>query len=239
MNDAPHAWRFVAGPGIEGTLAEIARALRLRHHSPYDVDVLALVRAVLARFHDLAATSVEEAAEVLPQAATVIAWKTRLLLPAAPRPADDLEAIERDRAQALAAIAELAALEGAIADLRARRERRALLLPARATPPDYPRRARPLRIAAATLADLAGKFAPRGYFEIRPEGTTIQGAIAHLLRFLGRRRPFAEVIPDGSWSVRAVHFVAALELVRQGRCRLIQQEAFGPLDVEGAEPPPG
>ena len=231
------AWRFDAGSGVEGTLAELAQGLRRGRISPRDLDLLALVRAVLTRFHREAARDVELASEALPQAAAVIELKVRLLLPAPPREGPDEAAIDRERELALAAIAELAALEGVIAELRERRERRRSILPARAAPPDYPRVQRPLRRSAAHLADLAGKFVARGYFEVAREGPTLREAIARLLARLlpGRRVPFLEVVGDGSWSARSLHLLAALELVREGRCALHQEAAFGPLEIEGIE----
>jgi len=219
------------GSGFEGTLAELAHMLRTQRLAPSEVDLMVVVHEVLARFEAFAARDLELATEALPAAAAVIELKARLLLPRPPRATDDDEA-ERERA--LAAVAVLEALEEAIAELRERRERRRHLLPARASTPSYPRSPRPLGVPLARLAELAARLRPGRYFELVADRLTVTGAIARLLAWLRPgRRPFDDVLEDGTWSTRTVYFAGALELVREGRCRLHQDEPFGPLEVEG------
>ncbi len=224
-------------PAFEGTLSELAHALRTHKLAPAQVDLLFVVREVLARFDAFAARDLDLATEALPAAATVIELKTRLLLPRPPRPSDDDE--DQARADALAAVAALEALESAIVELRERRERRRHLLPARASAPSYPRSPRPLGVPLARLAELAARLRPGPYFELVRDRLTVTAAIARILAFLrpGHRRPFDELLEDTNWSTRTVFFAAALELVRDGSCELHQREAFGPLEVEGRSAP--
>jgi len=224
-------------PAFEGTLSELAHALRTHKLAPAQVDLLFVVREVLARFDTFAARDLDLATEALPAAATVIELKARLLLPRPPRPSDDDD--DQARADALAAVAALEALENAIVELRERRERRRHLLPARASAPSYPRSPRPLGVPLARLVELAARLRPGPYFELVRDRLTVTAAIARILAFLrpGHRRPFDELLDDTSWSTRTVFFAGALELVRDGRCELHQGKAFGPLEVEGRSAP--
>jgi len=222
-----------AEPVFEGTLAELAHALRTRRLAPVAVDLLLVVREVLARFEAFAAHDLDLATEALPAAAAVVELKARLLLPRPPRPPDGDD--EAERVRALEAVAVLEALEQAIVALRERRERRRHLLPARASTPSYPRPPRPLGVPLARLAELAARLRPGPYFELVRDRLTVTGAIARILERLrpGQRRTLDELLEDGSWSTRTVYFVGALELVRDGRCRMHQPTPFGPLEMEG------
>ena len=227
-----------ADPDFEGTLGELAHALRTRRLAPAQVDLVFVVREVLARFEALASRDLDLATEALPAAATVVELKARLLLPRPPREADGDDE-ELARADALAAVAALEALEQAIVELRERRERRRHLLPARASAPSYPRRPRPLGVPLARLTELAARLRPGPYFELVRDRLTVTAAIGRILASLrpGQRRRFEELLDDADWSTRTVYFAGALELVRDGRCELHQERAFGPLEVEGRTPP--
>ncbi|MFU8888079.1 MAG: segregation and condensation protein A [Trueperaceae bacterium] len=228
---------FAGALVFEGTLGELAHALRTHRLAPAQVDLLFVVREVLVRFEAFASRDLDLATEALPAAATVIELKARLLLPRPPREADEDE--DSARADALAAVAALEALEEAIVELRERRERRRHLLPARASAPSYPRRPRPLGVPLARLAELAARLRPGPYFEIVRDRLTVTAAIGRILASLrpGQRRRFDELLDDAEWSTRTVFFAGALELVRDGRCELHQGEAFGPLEVEGRSSP--
>ncbi len=223
--------------GFEGTLGELAHALRSERLSPFEVDLLAVVREVLARFEAFAARDLERATEALPRAALVVELKTRLLLPRPPRESGGEDEAEA-QAEALAAVAALEALEEAIVELRERRERRRSLLTARAPVPSFPRPRRPLGVPLGRLAELAGRLRPHGYFELTTDRLTLAGAMARLLAALrpGRRRTLDELLGDRSWSTRTVTFAGALELVRDGRARAHQAEPYGTIELEGLAP---
>jgi segregation and condensation protein A len=230
----PDAPLVLTLPGFHGTLGELAHALRTERIAPSDVDLLAVVRLVLARFEAFAVEDLDRATEALPRAAQVVELKVRLLLPRPPRVADD-EAEAEAQADALAAVAALEALEEAIVELRERRERRRSLLTAKAPVPDFPRARRPLGVPLGRLAELASRLRPNGYFELVPDRLTLAGAMARLLAAVrpGRRRTLDEVVADASWATLTVTFAGALELVREGRLRAHQDEAFGPIELEG------
>lgn len=229
--EAPLRVRFA---GFDGTLGELAHALRSERLSPFEVDLLAVVREVLARFEAFAAGDLERATEALPRAALVVEIKTRLLLPRPPR-GDDPEEEAEAQAEALAAVAALEALEDAIVELRARRERRRSLLTARAPLPAFPRPRRPLGVPLDRLAELAGRLRPNGYFELTADPLTLAGAMARLLAALrpGRRRTLDELLADRTWATRTITFAGALELVRDGRARAHQREPYGAIELEG------
>lgn len=230
-DDAPLRLRL---PNFEGELGELAQALRSGRLQPFEVDLLAVVRAVLARFDAFVRDDLERATELLPRAAQVVELKTRLLLPRPPRAeVDDDDMLE----EVLAAVAELEALEEAIVLLRARREERRLLLTARAPVPDYPRRVRPLGVPLGRLAELAGRLRPGGYFEFARDRLSLASAMQRLLGWLlpGRRRLLEELVEGRGWEEKTVYFTGALELVREGKLRLHQEVAFGDIEMEGVE----
>lgn len=216
---------------------ELAAGLRSRRIAPRTIDVLRVVREVLARFEALARDDLELASEALPAAASVIELKARLLLPSPPSlPAEEDE--EDARRDALAAVALLEELEGAIETLRQRREERRHQLPASAPTPNYPRRPRPLGIPLARLADIATRLQPSSYFEIVRDRFSMVSAIRQLLARLrpGVRQPLSAFSDEGSWATRTIFFAGALELVRDGRASLHQGADFAPIEVEGKRP---
>lgn len=236
----PHPQGVVgaASPWIfEGTLHELAAALRSRRLAPLAVDLLRVVREVLLRFEALAVDDLELASEALPAAAAVIELKARLLLPT---PASLLdEEAEGAEVDTLAAVLLLQELETAILELRQRREERRYHLLASAPTPSYPRQRRPLGIPLARLTEIASRLRPSGYFELERDRLNVALAIRRLLaRLHPGKRERLETFGDGSgWGSRTIYFAGALELVRDGRAKLYQMEDFGPIEVEGVAPP--
>lgn len=231
QDDAPLLLQL---PNFEGDLGELAQALRSGRLLPQEVDLLAVVRAVLARFDAFVRDDLERATELLPRAAQVVELKTRLLLPRPPRAeVEDDDALE----EVLAAVAELEALEEAIAQLRARREERRLLLTARAPTPTYPRRPRPLGVPLARLAELAGRLRTGAYFEFHRDRLSLASAMQRMLSWLlpGRRRLLDELVEGRGWEEKTVYFTGALELVREGKLRLHQEATFGDIEMERLE----
>ncbi len=216
---------------FQGTLGELAHALRNGDLAPRRLDLYRLVRDYLGFFDVVADRDLELASEALPQVAQVIELKVRLLLPRPPREeTDDGEALE----EVLSAVALLEELEEAVQFLRSRREERRLVLPARAPRPDYPRPERPLRARPADLARLAGRYRVGNYFELALERLTLAGAMRRVmtaLRDLGRGWLY-DLADASDWSSRTVSFAALMELVRQGRARADQDAPYAPIMVE-------
>jgi segregation and condensation protein A len=216
---------------FEGTLGELARALRSERLQPEAVDLLALVRDCLEYFEATAGSDLDLASEALPPLAQVIELKVRLLLPHPPR-ADEDDA-DSGRVEALEAVETLVRLEAAIAFLRARRERRRHLLPARGITPSFPRPARPLDLAVAHLAAVAARYRVTSYFEIARERLSVPEAMRRLLtrlRSLGRAGLRAVTAP-GDWATRTVYFVGLLELIREGRVRAEQAAPYEEIEL--------
>jgi segregation and condensation protein A len=223
-------------PLFEGTLPELAHALRNRRLAPRSVDLLVVVREVLRRFEALAADDLDLASESLPMAAAVVELKARLLLPQRGGGVAEEELENEERGEALAAIALLQELEAAIEALRQRREERRYHLPASAPSPTYPRRPRPLGIPLARLTEIAARLRPTGYFELVRDRLSVALAIRRILARLrpGVREPLEGLVEEPGWGSRTIYFAGALELVRDGRAHLHQGEDFGPIEVEGA-----
>lgn len=216
---------------FEGTLGELARALRSERLEPEAVDLLALVRDYLEYFEATAGSDLDLASEALPPLAQVIELKVRLLLPRPPRADED--DTDPGRVEALEAVETLVRLEAAIAFLRARRERRRHLLPARGIAPSFPRPARPLDLAVGHLAAVASRYRGTSYFEIVRERLSVPEAMRRLLtrlRSLGRAGLRAVTAP-GDWATRTVYFVGLLELIREGRIRAEQAAPYEEIEL--------
>jgi segregation and condensation protein A len=221
----------VALPAFDGTLSELAHALRTERIAPEAIDLLALVRDFLGFFERTAGDDLDLASEALPAVAQVIELKVRLLLPRPPRHVD--EEPEATRADAVHAVEMLERLESAIAFLRERRERRRFLVPARTLAPTFPRRERPLDLAIGALAKVAAQYRLGSYFELARDRLSLPDAMRRLLE---RLRPggghFATLAPR-DWASRTVYFAALLELVKERRVRAQQETPFGPIELAG------
>lgn len=219
-------------PGFEGTLGELAAALRAERLAPRELPLLALVRAFLAHFERQARTDLERASDALPAVAQVVELKLRLLLPRPPKESE--EDADAQAGEALRAVALLEELEEAIAFLRERRDERRLVVPARAPRPDLPRPRRPLRGGARRLAKAASGLRRGAYFEMAMERLTLAQAGERVWRALREcgRGLLQRLTPARDWGERTVLFAATLELVREGRARAHQAEPFGPIELE-------
>jgi len=219
--------------GFEGTLTELASALRRGRLAPTALDLRRLVNDFLRYFERHAEHDLDLASEALPAVAQVIELKLRLLLPRPPR-VDDEETMEEARGEAVEAVETLARLEHAIAFLRERRERRRHLVAAR--PPDvrFPRRTRPVQVALGRLAALAARYRANAYFEIERDRLSVPEAMRRILerlRTLGRA-DLASLAAPADWSTRTVFFAGLLELVRERRVVARQGNAFDPIELE-------
>ncbi|MEX2536479.1 MAG: hypothetical protein WD273_12860 [Trueperaceae bacterium] len=232
MSDGEPRAFLVRQEGFEGTLGELAHALRRGTTAPAAVDLLALVHSYLEHFDSLAAENLELASLALPNVAQVIELKLRLLLPRPPKIADEEE--EEILDETLEAVAMLEELEDAIDFLRQRRDQRRIVLPARAPRPDYPRPVRKLITGIDHLASLAARYRPSGYFELTVERLTMGGAMAQMLGSLRRwgRSLLCDVVERPDWPQLTVYFAGMLELVRDGRITAVQENDFGEIELQ-------
>jgi len=227
-DDAPF---LVAQDAFQGTLSELAMALRRSRIAPHAIDLRRLVGDFLAYFERHADRDLDMASEALPAVAQVIELKLRLLLPRPPKVEE--EAVEEAREEAVEAVETLARLEHAIAFLRERRERRRHLVAARPPEVRYPRRTRPLQVALGQLAALAARYRTSSYFELTRDRMSVPEAMRRILERLGalRRSDLGSLGPP-DWSTRTVFFAGLLELVRERRVRAEQAAPFDPIVVE-------
>lgn len=227
--DAPFA---VAQDGFEGSLAELATALRRGRLAPTALDLRRLVGDFLRYFERHAEHDLDIASEALPALAQVIELKVRLLLPRPPR--IDEDAVDEARAEAVEAVETLERLEHAIAFLRERRERRRHLVAARPPELRFPRRSRPLHVALGRLAALAARFGGAAYFELTRERLSVPEAMRRLLERLRslRRADLLTLAAPADWATRTVFFVGLLELVRERRVVASQEAPFETIVVE-------
>ena len=133
-------------PVFEGSLAELASALRAGQVMPSEVPLLRLTREVLAWVQAVtgenAAVFADHHPDLLPTLANVIALKARLLLPQ-PEPEDvPDDFVDELLEEVVEGVEALAELDSLVAFLAARREERAGLIPARPVPVELPRRER-------------------------------------------------------------------------------------------------
>ena len=206
------------------------------------ISILALVEQYLTYIDSARALKLEVAADYLVMAAWLAYLKSALLLPKDPleEPSPDELALRLQlRLQRLAAMREAAARLMA-------RDRLGRDVFARGAPEGL-REVR-LRQWDASLYDLLAAYgqvkarsAPVVHMIARRPIVTLDAALGHLERLLGVRLDWTELaafLPsdyDGPLRRSAVasSFVAALELARQGKLEMRQDETFGTLYLRG------
>ncbi|WP_216327288.1 segregation and condensation protein A [Deinococcus aestuarii] len=226
-------------PGFEGSLSDLAGALRAGRVGPGGVPLLTLTRDVLAWVAALTGPGgtafAETHPEVLPALANVIALKARLLLPH-PEPEEIGPELSDDpldhMIEGVEALAELDALVGFLA---ARRREREGLIPARAVPLDLPRRERK-RNPQGSLAKLV-KAAQNAVRQVEVpllarERLTLADALGALRAFGVRLRTFTfRGVPAQDWGERATYFAALLEGIKEGSFSAEQEGVYGEIRV--------
>jgi segregation and condensation protein A len=224
---------FIVQDTFQGTLSELEYSLRAGLVSPSDIDLVALVREFLS-FINKYVDDLPWATQALPQLAQVVELKVRLLLPKPPKVDEDQIHVAEE---ALEVILELESLEGAIDFLRSQRERRRLVLPARAKSPVYDRPKRPSYNSAVRLASLVSRFRVGSYFEVATERFSVADAIRQLIRWVSHKRKstFWDLTEGRGWRVAGVLFAGLLELVKDRRILVHQAEAYGVIQLETNE----
>jgi segregation and condensation protein A len=238
---APFETTFTARfEGFEGTLLELAAALRSESLKPVQVPLLQLTREVLERFKHIRSIlppddALDLASEALPQLSSVIELKARLLLPKPPKAAleegdDGADAALED---VLSGVEALAQLEGAIQFLKDRRLERALVFVPQPFPVHVPRRAKPLgKGLGALVAAARSKVREVNLFDLALERLTLPQALERLRDFSARVKRFLfRDVPQSGWAERTVLFAALLEGVREGTLEAEQDEAYAEIRV--------
>ena len=219
-------------PAYRGDLPGLTRALRNGSLAPSDVDLVSVVSTVLAWFDAVAREDLDDASVALPQAATVVELKARLLLPALPRQEADED--EEDTVDlTTAAVRVLEELEEAVDFLRLRRMERRVVVPARAPKPELPRPYRRLGIDVRRLKEVAETLRPGAYFDLVDERLTLATAMRRLRAVLARLSVgvLSRLLPGHTWEERTVTFAAFLELVRVGDVEASQESPYDDIHV--------
>jgi segregation and condensation protein A len=226
--------------GFEGTLLELASALRSETIKPVQVPLLQLTRDVLERFKSIRLNlppdeALDLASEALPQLSSVIELKARLLLPRPPKVVseDGEDAVDVALEDVLSGVEALARLEGAIQFLKDRRFERGQVLVPQPFPVSVPRRAKPLgRGLGALVAAARSKVREVNLFDLALERLTLPQALERLRDFAKRVRRFLfRDVPQQGWGEQTVLFAALLEGVREGTLEAEQDDAYGDIRV--------
>ncbi len=238
----------IAVEGFEGPLDLLLGLAREQKVDLARISILALAEQYLAWVEQARALDLDLAADFLVMAAWLAYLKSRLLLPPAERPADEPSPEEA---------AELLAFQ--LRRLEAMREAGAALMARPRIGLDvWPRGAPEARVEkvpggwALTMHELIAAYAAarrrglgrRGYIPPPMQLMSVQDALERLGRLL-------RVVPDWAVLTRflppglgaglptragvASMLIAGLELAKDGRLDLRQEEAFGPIWVKRAE----
>lgn len=229
--------------GWEGPLDLLLSLARVQKVDLREISILALVEQYLTFLHEAKALKLEIAADYLVMAAWLAYLKSCLLLPR------DIEADPSPEELALR-------LQLRLQRLNAMREAGARMMARDRVGRDVflrglPEGLRTVRrsLWQAEIYDLIAAYgavkartAPAYHHVARREVMTLDEALQRLERLLGLSVDWITIegfLPDGldqggRRSALASSFVAALELARQGRAVLRQEEAFAPLYIRGA-----
>ncbi|MDM7916513.1 MAG: ScpA family protein [Candidatus Eisenbacteria bacterium] len=213
----------------------------------WEISISRITKQYLEYLRSLEALNVEIAGEFLVMAATLMRIKSQMLLPRPQKPDEQTGEMPLTREGLIAQLLEYRRYKEAAATLRQLEERRERLLP-RGIRPELPKgHLFPLR--EARLVDLATylrdvierpKTAPT--HDVHLEEIRIEEQIEWLLsRIRGAAEPmaFRSFLRRPWWRLEwIVTFLAMLELIRQGRIILLQDEPFGEIWIQEAPPAP-
>ncbi len=227
--------RFV---GFEGSLPELAAALRSERILPSAVPLLELTRAVLARYVEVKAIlppdeALELASEALPHLSGVIELKARLLLPKPPKLEDDSDDPDSTLEDVLEGVQALAQLEGAISFLKLQRASQSLVMLPSVPTIRLPRKAKPVSSGLGALLEAARRRVRQiEFLDLAFERLTMPLALARIRTFgRGLQGFFFKDVPCQDWGERTVLFSALLEGVRDGTFSAEQEMAYSNIDV--------
>lgn len=227
-------------PVFEGSLLELASALRTGRVLPAEVPLLHLTREVLGWVQKItgqtAAAFADAHPDLLPSLAGVIALKARLLLPQPEPESDPDNDLDDPLEEMIEGVEALAELDSLVAFLAARREERAGLIPARPSPLELPRRER-RRSPQSSLAKLV-RAAQNAVRQVEVpllarERLSLADALKALRAFGLRLQTFTfRGIPTQDWGEQTTYFAALLEGVKEGAFSVEQEEVYGEIKVE-------
>ena len=228
-------------PVFEGPLDLL---LQLVEREELDITTVALAQVTdqyLAHLAELERRQVKELASFLVVAAKLLLIKSLALLPSPPSLAAEAEDVGDELVRQLQAYKRFKRIAGLLHD----REKQGLHAYVRIAP--LPRPEPQLDLADVTLSDLLAAVlealdampAPPVGDVVTPITVTIDQQIAHIEVKLTRRRQvrFREILSEASTRVEViVTLFAVLELLKQDRVRVRQEQLFGEIVIEQREP---
>lgn len=237
--------------GFEGPLDLLLTLSRTQKVDLRQISILALAEQYLAFIERAKSLRIELAADYLVMAAWLAFLKSRLLLP--PDPAEEGPSGEELAAHLAFQLERLAAMREAAANLMARDQKGRDFF-ARGVTEDV---ARVRRVTfTATLLDLMQGYARirtrddfRPFVMDRDALMTMEQALGRMRQLIGFAGDWTELhsyLPEG-WAVdpgrmrsaTASTFAASLELVKEGRIEIRQNDVFTPIQIRKRTPRDG
>ncbi len=220
---------------FEGPLDLLLYLIRRQHFNVLDIPMAQLTQQYLAYIEQIRARNLELAAEYLLMAALLIEIKSRMLLPV--RKADTGEEVEDPRAELVRRLVEYERIKLAAVQLdeqpRIGRDfLRAIVAIEQSIVPRYPT----VVIADLQTAwrDILRRSRLHAHHHIAREELSVREHMSLILKRLQGTRfvEFAELFdPRQGTAVAVVHFLALLELTREGLVEITQAVPFAPMYV--------
>ena len=220
---------------FEGPLDLLLYLIRRQHFNVLDIPMARLTEQYLLYVEQIRAHNLELAAEYLLMAAMLIEIKSRMLLPV--RKADTGEEVEDPRAELVRRLIEYERIKLAAVHLdehpRIGRDfLRALVTIEQTVAPRHP----DVEMADLQRAwrDILRRSKLHSHHRVAREELSVREHMSIILRRLQTSRfvEFADLFdPDKGTAVVVVHFIALLELTREGLVALTQAAPFAPMYV--------
>ncbi len=226
---------------FEGPLDLLLYLIRRQHFNVLDIPMATLTQQYLTYIEQIRTHNLELAAEYLLMAALLIEIKSRMLLPV--RKADTGEEVEDPRAELVRRLVEYERIKLAAVRLdghpRIGRDfLRAVVAVEQALAPRHPE----VRIGELQAAwdDILRRSRLHSHHRIARTELSVREHMSRILRQLQGARfvEFADLFdPSAGTAVVVVHFLALLELTREGLVEITQAAPFAPMYVRLAYTP--
>lgn len=228
---------------FEGPLDLLLYLIRRQHFNVLDIPMATLTQQYLAYIDQIRAQNLELAAEYLLMAALLIEIKSRMLLPV--RKADTGEEVEDPRAELVRRLVEYERIKLAAVQLdeQPRIGRDFLRAVVAIEPAATPRRPEVrLEDLQAAWREMLRRSRLLTHHRIARAELSVREHMSLIVRQLQGARfiEFADLFdPKLGTPVMVVHFLALLELAREGMIEITQAVPFAPMYVRLAGPPAG
>ncbi|ABO67568.1 segregation/condensation protein A [Geobacillus thermodenitrificans] len=236
---------------FEGPLDLLLHLINRYEIDIYDIPVAQITEQYMAYIHAMQELELDIASEYLVMAATLLAIKSKMLLPAPEEEDDgDMEFDEADdpREELMQRLLEYKKFKEAARELKRREEERALLFtkpPSDLSAYADEKKAAPLDVNVYDMLGALSKLLRRKKLQ-KPMRTKItrqdisvekrMAEILHELRQTNERKNFYELFPSYDRSYIVVTFLAILELMKQNEIIIEQERNFSDLFIAAKHP---